>query len=573
MLTLNLLKSGKDQKIISLQKQLAIYKNMALNASSIEVFRDAHNKISFINNALEFATGYAKEQLMQDHFWQQIIHPEDADKTAVLYHAIYADKTPINNFNFRIICHDKSLKHLCLSAVPMYDNGNFIGIHESFRDVTEGVILKEKLNRLKELERELKSQNHQFHKLNTEYQNTITELQKAKAVSDNNEKKLLQSQKELQNSKVKAEESSKLKTAFLNNLSHEIRTPMNAIVGFSEMIKLPEITENSRLKYANFIIDNSRQLLTIVNDLLTISTLEKKQERVKETEVCLNQFLSDLTKTFQEKYKNKEVSLCLSKTFPTEEACILIDKSKLEHILTRLLTNAYKYTNKGSIEVCYKIKKENIQFSVKDTGIGIEADNLETIFKRFSNAENTISSLYGGTGLGLAIAKGFVELLGGQIWVESIPNTGSNFFFTTPYKPSMQTTLKTTNTNGASVSTTKTVLIAEDYEYNFIFLEELLKNMAVKLIHARNGQEAIDIIDSQVPVDLILMDIKMPIIDGHAAALEIKKKRPKLPIIAQSAFALEHEKERFSGDAFDDYITKPIDKIRLISAIKKHITV
>ena len=254
---------------------------------------------------------------------------------------------------------------------------------------------------------------------------------------------LKKTQKELEKAKKKSEESDNLKTAFLHNLSHEIRTPMNAIIGFSEMLSNTDLPDETRQTFRSYIVENSNQLLSIVDDILMMSTIETKQEIIKATDICLNTFLSKKADDYSNKYGTKDVELILKTSLTDEESHIEIDRLKLKHILNKLVSNAYKYTAKGHIELSYRLQNNALIFSVKDTGIGIEPEKQKTIFRRFSNAENTITSLYGGTGLGLAIAKGYVELLDGEIWVESEPQKGATFNFSIPYVKSTNQTEKT----------------------------------------------------------------------------------------------------------------------------------
>jgi len=234
-----------------------------------------------------------------------------------------------------------------------------------------------------------------------------------------------------------------------------------------------------------------------------------------------------------------------------------------------LLTNAWKFTHEGFIEFGYNLKTDiepaEMEFYVKDSGIGIKPEFHEKIFERFRQAETGLSRLYGGTGLGLSISKSFAELLDGKIWVQSEPEKGSIFYFTIPYKPVNEID-KTPTTQNENF---RTVLVAEDEEYNFLFIKELLIDMNLKLIHAKNGQETVEICKSNSKIDLILMDIRMPIMDGHEAAKIIKKQKPELPIIAQSAYALEHERAKYEG-IFDDYLTKPINENDLKQMVMKY---
>jgi len=377
-------------------------------------------------------------------------------------------------------------------------------------------------------------------------------------------------------SKEKAEESDRLKTAFLQNMSHEIRTPMNSIVGFSNFLKKKNLSEEKRENFTNIVINNSNQLLSIVEDILTISAIQTKQEKLNIEQVCINQLFIDLISIFKEQASKKNITLSTNRQLTDKESHIFTDKTKLTQILTNLMTNALKFTHDGFIEIGYlfvemngRDSKQEIQFYVKDTGLGIALEHQKNIFERFRQADLSISKNYGGTGLGLSISKGFVELLGGEIWVESELDKGSTFYFTIPFKPANQiTTIIEKKSKSAGLAT---ILVAEDEEFNFIYIEELLSNFNFKLIHSKDGIETVEICKNNPAIDLILMDIKMPLLDGFLAAKQIKKFRPDLPIIAQSAYALEHERQKYSGIEFDDYITKPMSEDELKQKVLKYL--
>jgi PAS domain S-box-containing protein len=369
--------------------------------------------------------------------------------------------------------------------------------------------------------------------------------------------------------KEKAEENEKLKSAFLQNMSHEIRTPMNAIVGFSRMLERQDLSDEKRKSFSSIIVTSSNQLLAIVTDILTISSIDTNQEKVNITKVNINEVIIDLLSIFQAQLSNHNVSLFTKQQLSKADSEIYTDKTKIIQILTNLIANALKFTHDGYVEFGYVVKNNMLEFYVKDTGIGIESNKHDEIFKRFRQANSDINRKYGGTGLGLSISKGFTELLGGKIWINSEPGKGSCFYFTIPYKP--VTEPKKRDVNDFTIRQTLNILIAEDEEINFLLLEELLNNSNCKVTHAKDGQEAIDMFKSDPDIDLVLMDIKMPVMDGYTAAKAIKSFNSSIPIIAQSGFALDNEKERFNGGVFNDYITKPIDETELKQTLKKYI--
>lgn len=383
-------------------------------------------------------------------------------------------------------------------------------------------------------------------------------------------------EKELLIAKNKAEDSNRLKTVFLHNMSHEIRTPMNGIMGFSGMLSNDGLTPAKRSYYSKIIQNCSYQLLRIIDDILEISTLETEQVSIDETEICLNDFLMELFSIFSLKSNERDLPLYIKKELSDSESYIITDKIKLSKVISNLLENSLKYTLEGFIEFGYYIDKPNLVIYVKDTGIGISPENHQLIFERFSQEDKEVSKKSGGLGLGLSISKENTSLLGGYISLESSKNIGSTFYINLPYKPTnavKEDQLKDTE-NFNQAEHKYNILIAEDEEVNFLYLEALLEEDSMNnftIIHAKNGQEAVDICLNSKRIDLILMDIKMPILNGHEASKKIKSKMPELPIIAQTAYSTESEKRLALESGCDDFIPKPINKEDLYTMITRYI--
>lgn len=370
---------------------------------------------------------------------------------------------------------------------------------------------------------------------------------------------------ELVIAKEKAEESDRLKTAFLQNMSHEIRTPLNAICGFTDLLTDPNLSEEEKLTYISIIQNSSNQLLSIVSDILTISFIESKQETINETEVDINLILNELYEIFKVKAQSKKVEIFLKPT-QIKNFKVYSDHTKLIQILTNLLNNAIKFTEKGKIEIETKIEKNKLYFSIKDTGIGISEEAIEKIFLRFNQANDSISKNYGGNGLGLTITKSYVELLGGKISVNSKENIGSEFVFYIEFKPLDELSKELNETH---YSERKIVLVVEDEETNYYYIQQLFKFIDVELIRAKNGLEAVEICQNKSNFLMILMDLKMPVLNGYEATLKIRKILPDVPIIAHTAYALPQDIENSKKYNFNDYITKPVSKNRLIEVFNK----
>lgn len=382
-------------------------------------------------------------------------------------------------------------------------------------------------------------------------------------ISFNDITELKLAEKELLIAKEKAEKSDKLKTSFLQNLSHEIRTPLNAICGFAQILDSQSLSDESRKNYTSLIQSSSNQLLSIVSDILLASTLERGQETVSIKECNINSVLESLFLLFKTKADAKDLKLCLVKDLSDADSLVETDETKLSQVLINLLTNAIKFTDAGEIVFGYTVEGgDTLQFYVRDTGIGIDAEAHETIFERFRQADSSIAIKYGGNGLGLSISKGYVELLGGKMWLHSEVGKGSIFYFSIPYHPVRRQDIKNQNAG-------LTILIAEDEILNFMVIEGMLMNLQATLIHAKDGQEAVNLFKQNPHVHLVLMDMKMPVLTGDLAAVAIKSINPKVPIIAQSGYTLENEKSHYKN-IFDDYLVKPINENILIQKISKY---
>jgi CheY-like chemotaxis protein len=322
----------------------------------------------------------------------------------------------------------------------------------------------------------------------------------------------------------------------------------------------------------------------VVTDILTISSIDTKQEKVNISKVCVNSVISELLATFKTRVTNQNITLHAKYQLTDNQSEILTDKAKLTQILANLIANAIKFTYEGSIEfgyslieTCQEVPPNKdiplLEFYVKDTGIGINKDLHEKIFERFRQADLSINKTYGGTGLGLSISKGFIDLLGGKIWVDSAPGKGSTFYFTIAYNPTNEiletTVMKEPGTNYRKKST---ILVAEDETYNFLYIEELLIDQNYTLIHAKNGLEAVRLFKENPDIALVLMDIKMPQMDGATATKIIKGINPIIPVIAQTAYALEQEKREFLKSGFDEYLVKPIKESVLMEILHKYLS-
>ncbi len=385
---------------------------------------------------------------------------------------------------------------------------------------------------------------------------------------------LKEKEKDLLEAKIKAEESDKLKTAFLANMSHEIRTPMNAIVGFAELLKDPNLPVDQRLEFSNILTSSCETLSAIIDDIIDIAKIEAGQTKIRYADCLIDEVMQELYTFFSEEIKNEEKKIDL-RLKSRRGRVIVTDRPRLMQILSNLLDNAIKFTDEGVVEFgCRSSEDEFVEFYVSDTGIGIPEEMHDLIFDRFRQLDNSTSRKHGGTGLGLAISKNLVELMGGKIWLESSAGKGTTFFFRLPNKPEQKKPVESSPylkiVREAMRWDEKTILIVEDNHANWEFFKAVLAKTGASLVRASTGQEALDYAASSDPLDLILMDIQMPDINGYEATKQIRRMHSNLPIIAQTAYAMPNDRERSLAAGCDDYLPKPIKPEDLLSIIKKY---
>jgi PAS domain S-box-containing protein len=375
--------------------------------------------------------------------------------------------------------------------------------------------------------------------------------------------------------KERAEESDRLKSSFLSNMSHEIRTPMNAIVGFAELLSHNDIEENDRREFIAQINQGTETLLNLIDDIIDISKIEAGQIRINHSAFRLSSLLSELHLLFMKNIKrqNKEdLELAMDNNGFDPETNIVSDSFRIRQVFINLISNAIKFTDSGKVIFGIKnLGRNTISFYVRDTGIGIDSDKLQMIFERFRQGHESKTKFYGGTGLGLAISKNLVELMGGQISVNSQSGCGSEFIFSITFSPTEHNHEKTESTVLSKVPewNNKTILIAEDEVSNYLMLSEALKPTGVRLIWAKDGREVVDLFRNHPEIDIVLMDIQLPYINGYDATRQIKQIRKEIPVIAQTAYAMAGEREMGLNAGCDDYVSKPVKHGDLFSLISK----
>lgn len=510
------------------EEDLKMLAQAIMNANDSITITDLNNKIIFVNPAFSHIYGYSHDEIIGKN--TAILKPLDVEDG--LDRQIMAE-TMKSGWQGELINvkKDGSVFPISLSTSSVYDDsGNPIAMVGISNDITERKRIEQELIRAKE----------------------------------------------------KAEESDKLKTAFLSNMSHEIRSPMNAVLGFIQLLKDEELLSESGQKYIELIQNSGNQLLSLIEDIIDISKIQANQLRILKSPFDLNQCMEDLYSVFssQLKYKSEVKTMLFQPELANPSPFnIYSDPLRIKQILSNLLSNAVKFTPSGSIKFGYTLIIDDyspkIKFFVKDSGIGISPENQMLIFERFRQADDSYTRLYGGSGLGLAISKGLVELLGGHIWLESQPNEGSEFFFTIPFvtdefdnNEKMMLTASIPEDGEQSLSG-RTILIVEDTKDIRLYFESILSRAGARIFFATTAKEARKIFRQEKNIDLVLLDIRLPDSDGYNLALEFKRARPHLPIIAQTAYALQSELNKSIASGCDDYITKPLDSEALYSKIHR----
>ncbi len=383
-----------------------------------------------------------------------------------------------------------------------------------------------------------------------------------------------QKEQELRDALEKAKESDRLKSAFLSNMSHEIRTPMNGILGFTQLLKEPQLTGDEQESYINIIEKSGQRMLNTINDIIDISRIESGQEEVVSTEFNVNKILNDQFEFFQPEAKKKGIELTSHTSLTAAEANILSDKHKLEGILINLIKNAIKFTDHGTINFGCTISHDHkkLDFYVRDTGIGIPANRINAIFNRFEQADIEDSRVYEGSGLGLAISKAYAEMLGGSIQVESKEGKGTVFQFTIDYhrqhieKKHLKPTLAK---NPSPAFQNINILIAEDEETSIMLFKTIFKKEMDKITAVPNGRKCINFLKQHPETDIILLDIKMPDMNGCQAAKSIRDFNKDVIIIAQTAYGMFDDRKKVLEAGCNEYITKPIKKEELFEMMQQ----
>ena len=527
--------SEKKQAEDVIELERVYFQQLFQSAAEGIVLLDNDQCVIKINAEFCHIFGYTDEELVGELLDQHIIPPNLYFESRIIFQQL-KNGQPVSLETVRRR-KDGSLVNVSLMAKPIFFKGNQIAAYGIYRDITSRKLAEEEIVR----------------------KNQEIELQNIALYS----------------AKERAEESDRLKSAFLANMSHEIRTPMNGIIGFFQLLWDNDLSNEERDQYVGIIQSSGNQLLTLINDLIDISRIEAKQITITAVETNINTLLTDLHRNFSPKATAQQLRFEITQMLAESDSCIMVDNGRLKQVLANLLSNALKFTPAGSIEFGCVNRDGAIEFFVKDTGIGIDARHQQTIFERFIQVETEMSRQYGGTGLGLAISKALVNLMGGAMWLESEIGVGSVFYFTIPLVHTSKKVDAPENLYNApqvlTLCSEKKILIVEDDLVNRLLLVELLDNPSVKVLTAQNGLEALDLVEKDRSIDLVLMDIKMPVMDGVEATMIIRKNGGTMPIIAQSAYAQTSDIVRALEAGCSDYITKPIDSKDLYVKLNQYL--
>ncbi|MBN2275925.1 MAG: response regulator [Bacteroidales bacterium] len=503
--------------------------------------------------------GYKLKEIgpLNKETWTNHVHPDDLKKSDELLEKHFDGQTPFYECEIRM--QHKNGEWIWVMdrgmVIERDNEGKPVRMTGTYIDITKQKSTEKKLNEQIEKNQAI---NKKYFDQNKELMASIEHI---KSINQ-----------ELITAKERAEESDRLKSAFLANMSHEIRTPMNGILGFASLLNSRKLDESKKQKYIALIRESGIRMLNIINDLIDISKIEAGQIEVQFARVNIKEILDEMYLFFKPEAEKRGLVFSYSSTLTDEDNMMITDITKLKQILSNLINNALKYTDKGKIDFGCSRAGNSVEFFVRDTGVGIPGDLREKVFERFRQVDLNVHRAKEGTGLGLTISKAYLEKMGGNIWMQSKPGEGSVFYFSIPYGNTLNDTQHKDSVSEDIIRYRQkaTVLVAEDDEIGFIYLKELLSFYDISVLRANNGKEAVEMCKNNDEIQLVFMDIKMPEMDGLEAIQHIKQVRKSLPVIVQSAYAMNEDKERARKAGCEDYLTKPIKQNELNSVIKKY---
>ena len=498
-----------------LKNQEARFAKMLTHIGDVVFIVDREGVSKYLSPNLEKLFGWKPCERVGHSIWE-VVHPDDQVKVKAFIENM-DDKYDFNKtLECRYICKDGSVKWIEILASDFSHDPDIDGFLGSFHDITRQKQNREKLVELKE----------------------------------------------------KAEESDHLKSAFLANMSHEIRTPLNGIVGFIDLLSKPNIPEKQREQFTKLVKTSSDRLISTIDDILGVSKIDTGQCEKHPGEIEIDELLKGLYGFFQPYAAEKGLSLQIVENPHRTVRSFSSDKGKLESILSHFIKNAIKFTEEGFVKFGVKESGNQLVFFVTDSGIGIPREKQEVIFDRFSQVNMDYQRQFEGSGLGLSIAEGYCDILGGKMWVESQMGQGSTFYFALDYEAPFEDVVPRQEFQSLNEkSAGDLVLVAEDDEASFVYLEEVLTMNGFRVIHASNGEVAVRLARENPEIGLILMDVKMPVLNGCEATKQIKAFNASVPVVAQTAYANPGELEKMKLAGCDDYLTKPIHSEEVLKCV------
>ena len=523
----------KSNQELAIQKELItkkhfesdkFYEMLVQSANDSISFYDRDWNLKFTNSAFYTMIGYDKDSYNSLNP-PDLIHPEDQD------YQLRREQSLVNNgfFETELRLRHKAGHYVNLSTRSVTvrsDSGEVLGALTISRDIT----------RLKQVHEDLIKAN------------------------------------------IGAEASNRLKSNFLANISHEIRTPLNSVVGFSNLLLNNNLTNEVKEEYIEHINHNSEKLLQIIGDIIDLSRLESSQIEITYEEASLSAIVNEIIEEARQIIRRNEKPIILNVKNHFEDVGDLIftDRIWLKRVLNHLMDNAVKFTLEGSVEFSYLLENQNIVFKIRDTGIGINKENLGRIFEEFRQEFDGHHRPFEGLGIGLTLAKEVIERMGGKIVVESEKGVGSEFSFSIPYRPAGSPKSKVATVINESIMkpidwSSRKCLLVDDNKDVLIYLNRVLTDTGVSIITARSGFEAIEIIKATPDIDVVLLDMQMPEMNGIETTREIRKIRKNLPIIAQTAFIFEDDKDIILEAGCDACLIKPIRREHLLTVMSSFV--
>ena len=497
------------------------FAKMMLDINVLFINLDLNSNFVFCNKYFLSATGYKEEEVIGKNSIDIFIPVDEKERVKERLSRLFQNDVDLNRFESRVLTKDKKELYVSWHSSLIIDSeGNIKGIASLGENITEKQVIFDNLKEAKE----------------------------------------------------KAEESNRLKSVFLQNISHEIRTPMNSIIGFISLLKESPVDEETRDEFYEIIDLSGKRLIATVNDLIDISQIETQQIKVKKSDVSISVILANQLNLATPLAAKKNIKVTCTSKYLSAQTVLNTDRNLLDSIFINLIANAIKFTKSGTIEIGSRDEHADIVFFIKDTGIGIPKNRIDAIYDRFVQANSGLNRSHEGSGLGLSIAKAYAQLLGGDLWVESEEGIGSTFFFNIPNNVVRLTKHETSKTEDTeeNIQQNVKILIAEDDELSYLFLKRLLEDKGVEILYANNGADAVEMV-RDTEISLVLMDIKMPKMSGKEAIQQIRTFNRNIPIIAQTAFAMPTDRNKFIELGCNDYISKPIERDKLIRLLRKYL--